>query len=412
MNKQIKLFMYGFIGLMCTIAIILPPIAPAAFTTKNTGWDGASDFFDLFIDDSRVSVSYIPLSLLGDLNDITDVIIIIGGNIPYFPEESQHLLNFVLKGGKVVLFEDKGYGRILTEPFGLNLGGILIDQEYHGRNPYQPKSLQEELILQNVTLNSHSVIFNHGVHVEQLFSPPNTNYYPLFPLEGSVWEDKNSDGKFYLDEEKCLDIPFVGGIIEYKENDGLFAVIGDSAFPTNDMISREENSEWLKEFLDLLMKEDNTRILFDESRKLWVPPTGGALVSYISVIILGIFHSPLIAFSFMIIMGGILAIRKNEEIINFGQRIKQPFDKKLRIPSQAFLQSAEEEIFSKYGKNSASSSLYRDLIVEELLELVETLTDAEKTYFEDSLRQRIFTFAEYEKHRYQIKKIKERIKED
>ena len=412
MNRQLKWFLYGSISLVVLITIIVPPIQPASYTTQNTEWDGVSTFINRFDNNLRISVTNVPMSLLGDLSDITDIIVIIGGNLPYYPEESRHLVNYVSNGGRAVLFEDKGYGRILTESFGLSLGGILIDQDFHGRNPYHTKTYQDEFHIQNIVMNPRTVIFNHVVRVEQTFVLPNTRYYPLFPLNGSVWEDKNNDGKFYQEGEKCHVTPFVGGILEYPDTGGVFAVIGDSALPTNDMISREENAEWLSEFINFLSRDGKTRVLFDESRKLWIPPTGKGLVSYISVIILGIFHSPLIAFSTMIILGGILAIRKNEEIIAFSQRLKKPFDNTSRTPSQAFLQSAEEEVFSKFGKSSSRSNLYRDLLIEELLEIAEKLTEDEKRYFENSLRQRIFTFADYEKHRYQIRQIKKKINEE
>ncbi len=412
MNIHMRKYLYVFSVLIGLLLILIPPLQPAAYTISNTHWSGASSFQSSFEGNHKITSTNIPLSLLGDLNQLTDIIIIIGGSLPYYPEESQKLLTFVSNGGILILFEDTGYGRILTEAFGLRLGGTLIDQDNHGPNPYLPKSVQPELQIQNTVINQHNVIFNHGVRVKQFYRLPNTLYRPLFPLEGFVWEDKDGDGKFHEEEERVTDDAYLGGILEFPNTNGLCIVIGDSAFPTNDMISREQNREWLLELVRLITQNDNKNVLFDESRKLWIPPSGIALISYVSIIILGIFHSPLIAFTALIILVGILAIRKNREIMEFTHRLKEPFDRKARIPTQAYLQSAEEEVFSSYGKKSSRSNLYRDLIVEELLEIEERLTHEEKRYFEDSLRQRIFTFADYEKHKYQIEQFKKNLNEE
>ena len=186
MNKQIRLLMYGCISLIGLVIIIVPPLLLASYSTQNTKWDGTSTFLDQFDNDLSISISKIPLSLLGDLNELADIIVIIGGNLPYYPEESQQLSNFVTEGGKVLLFEDNGYGEILTESFGLSLGGTLIDQDFHGHNPYHPKSTQNELQIKNFIMNPRTVVFNHAVRVEQTFILPNTRYYPLFPLAYSL----------------------------------------------------------------------------------------------------------------------------------------------------------------------------------------------------------------------------------
>ncbi len=337
-----------FLVVLGVILLLIPPLKPASYTIENTEWNGISQFNSLLQSfNLSTSETTIPLRLQGDISKITDIIIIVGGNLPYFVEESQYLYDFVAKGGQVVLFEDLGYGRVLSSAFGLRMGGILIDQDQHALNPFQPIVYQEVFTEQSLVFSRRNLVFNHAVRVSRSDYLVDSIYRPLFMLSGNIWEDRNYDGQFYNESERCSYQTAIGAMVIFPETGGSFTLIGDSAFPTNDMINREENKEWLSDLTKFISREGRSKVIFDESRKIWLIPTGKAIYSLLTVLIMGLFHSPLIAFITLVLIGGIFASKKNLAIIRFSEQLKQPFSQNDKIASYAYLQSEEEEVFGR-----------------------------------------------------------------
>ena len=222
-------------------------------------------------------------------------------------------------------------------------------------------------------------------------------------MNGEIWEDKNYDGHFYKESEKYSQVE-IGAMITFPETGGSFTLVGDSAFPTNDMIDREENKEFLSDLIEFISREGRTKVIFDESRKIWLIPTGKAIYSLLTVLIMGLFHSPLIAFITLVLIGGILATKKSQTIIRFTQQLKHPFSKNDKVASYAYLQSEEEEVFGRLVKTAAKVNVYRTLLIEEL-QKAPKLSDSEKRYFEHYLRARFFERNDYEKLSEQLKQI-------
>ena len=405
MNKRNQLIIL-FLVVLGMLFLFIPPLKAATHTIENKEWNGLSHFNSLLLTNNlSTSETTIPLRLLGDLTITTDIIIIVGGNLPYYVEESKYLLNFVVSGGRVVLFEDRGYGRSLTSAFGLRMGGILIDQDNHALNPHQPIVQQEMFVEQGIIFSSRNIVFNHAVRVTQSESLTDSIYRPLFSLFGNIWEDKNFDGQYYNESERCTQETAIGAMMVFPESEGSFTVIGDSSFPTNDMIDREENREWLLDLISFLSRGEKSRVLFDESRKIWVIPTGKAIYSLLTVFIMGLFHSPLIAFITLVLIGGIYATKRNQTILRFSKKLKGPFSDKGMIASYAYLQSEEEEVFGRLVKTASKTNVYRALLLEELQRYAPCLSENEKKYFEHYLRQRFFERNDYEKYSDELHQI-------
>ncbi|MFX0086977.1 MAG: hypothetical protein ACFFAU_15070 [Candidatus Hodarchaeota archaeon] len=378
------------------VIAILPPIQTAPFTLNNKNWDGISKFKELIQNNMKVADSSIPLRLTVDAMKY-DVIVIVGGNLPYFTEDSSYLYQYVKQGGNVMIFEDHGYARILTSAFGISLGGTVIDQDFHHMNPYQPVINQTNLSLSGYDLLSHQVIFNNAVRVQESRPLLNTTYFPLFNTHGNTWEDSNHDGKFYRENERVINQCFLGGLLDFNEG-GKLIVIGDSAFPTNDLIDQKENREMLSDLLALLASDGAKSAIFDESRKIWIPPTGKAAFGTVSVLIMGLFHSPVIAISIIIIIGGLIGIRKDEQIINNLQNLRKSFHPKQDIqPVAAFIQSEEEEELARLAKSQVISDLYRSLLADEIRSLHNKLNYSDKIELEYMLRQRYIDIRDYNK---------------
>ena len=405
MNKRNQLIILILIGIG-SVLLFIPPLKAATHTIENKEWNGLSEFNSLLQSNNlNTSETTAPLRLQGDLTLTTDIIIIVGGNLPYFAEESSYLLDYVVKGGRVVLFEDLGYGRSLTSAFGLKMGGKLIDQDNHALNPNQPEVQQDTFIEQRITFPTRSLVFNHPVRITKSESLTDSTYRPLFLLSGNVWEDRNFDGQYYEESERCDQEAAIGSMIIFPESGGSFTVIGDSSFPTNDMIHREENKEWLSDLIQFLTRGGKTQVLFDESRKIWLIPTGKALYSLVTVLIMGLFHSPLIAFITLVLVIGIFATRKNQSIINFSQQFKQQFSSGEMVASYAYLQSEEEEVFGRLVKTASKANVYRTLLLEQLQQNSTKLSINQKKYFEHYLRNRFFERTDYEKLSNKLKQI-------
>jgi len=378
------------------IFIVIPPIQPAPFTINNNNWDGLSELKELVELRMNIAESTIPLRLIGSTSNY-DVIIIVGGNLPYFSEDSNFLYHYVRKGGNVMLFEDHGYASILPSAFGISLGGTVIDQDFHHLNPYQPIINQSNMNIAGYELSNHQVVFNNavGVHVSRFII--NTTYYPLFETEGTTWEDSNRDGQFYRGVEKKNESCFLGATLDFNEG-GKFIIVGDSAFPTNDMINLNDNKPMITELLNLLVSEGAKSVLFDESRKIWIPPTGKAAIGILSVLIMGLFHSPIIAISVMIILGGFIGIKKEEQITGTLQKIRKGMQPKRELqPVAAFIQSEEEEELARLAKSEVISDLYRSLLADEIRSLPKGLTVLEKVELEYMLRQQYINVKDYDK---------------
>jgi len=373
------------------IILLIPPIQPASFTIENQRWDGLSKFKTLIEENKNIKVkeTTIPLRLLGEIE--TDIIIIVGGNLPYFTEESNYLREFVEMGGDVILFEDLGYARLLTSAFGLTMGGNIIaqDQDFHDKNPYLPLIDQLGIGFLEHNSTTYSLIFNKAVRVQISRSLENTRFQPLFATKGRVWEDQNFDGKFYRTNESVVEECYLGGILTFTNQGGNFIVIGDSAFPTNDMINQKDNQEWLSDLLSYLFSGGGKTVLFDESRKLWFPPTGKAAIGTLSVFIMSIFHSPLIAIVSVIVLGGIIAMRRTKQINkiagNFRKSLQPQVDTK---PIPAFLQSEEENEIARLTKRSVISDLYRVMLADEIHQSSSHMSPEMKVKYENYLRHR------------------------
>lgn len=378
------------------IIIIIPPIQPAPFTINNNNWDGLSEFKELVELQMNVTESTIPLRLIGGTSNY-DVIIIVGGNLPYFSEDSNFLYHYVRKGGNVILFEDHGYASILPSAFGISLGGTVIDNDSHLFNPYQPVINQPNINIAGYEISNQQVVFNKavGVHVSRLIA--NTTYYPLFKTEGATWEDSNRDGQFYRGIERRNEPCYLGAVLDFNEG-GKFVIVGDSAFPTNDLIDLNDNKPMITELLNLLVSDGAKSVLFDESRKIWIPPTGKAAIGILSVLIMGLFHSPIIAISVMIILGGFIGIKKEEQVTGFFQKIRQSWQPKQDLhPVAAFIQSEEEEELARLAKSEVISDLYRSLLADEIRSFPENLTVLEKVELEYMLRQQYINVKDYDK---------------
>ncbi|MHA2244708.1 MAG: DUF4350 domain-containing protein [Candidatus Hodarchaeales archaeon] len=375
------------IALIVFVIMVIPPFLTGPFTIENTNWDGLSEFKALIEENRSISVSQTttPLRLSGDIK--ADIIIIVGGNLPYFTEESNYLRQFVEAGGDVILFEDHGHARTLTSAFGISFGGTVIDQNYHDRNPFLPIVNQSGIGIPQYDSSSHTIVFNKGARVQKSRTIEETTYYSLFSTQGQTWEDQNHDGKFYREKESVVGCN-LGGILAF-ESGGNFIVIGDSAFPTNDMISQRDNQAWLSELISYLMVDGEKKVLFDESRKLWIPPTGKAAIGLVSVLIMGAFHSPLIAIISLIVLGGIIGMKREDHISNIAKSIRKSLQPDKDTKSiAAFLQSEEEDELARLTKRNALSELYRAVLADEIRQTAPNMSPSTKIEFENYLRQR------------------------
>ncbi|MHA2364662.1 MAG: hypothetical protein ACXAC7_11950 [Candidatus Hodarchaeales archaeon] len=302
----------------------IPNPAPPPLTTANSNWDGTSKMKILLKNDNnqiRSIISSPSIYFIG--NPKNTLIIVVGSNKPYFENEVNFFVNFVKEGGKLLLFEDNGYSRNIFEGFGFKLSQYpIVDSINYDKHPSLPV-LKSELI-DNQTFD---VQLNQPVGLI-----PDLNYlYDLFGnriilkelliTSNYTFEDYDSNGIYSEDIDSLTGITVLGYHLQIQ-NGGSLIAIGETQLPINDMIERKNNSQFILKLMNILDEDSHSStILFDESKKLWIP-IGPGLNNNINYFILFIFHSFQFLGIALIILGGIIFIIYRKELESIFREIK------------------------------------------------------------------------------------------
>ncbi|MFX1506392.1 MAG: hypothetical protein ACFFDC_09780, partial [Promethearchaeota archaeon] len=116
---------------------------------------------------------------------------------------------------------------------------------------------------------------------------------------------------------------------------------------------------------------------------------GKAAIGTSCVFFMSIFHSPLIAITLVIIIGGIIGMRRTKQI----NKLASSFRKSLQPqedtkPLPIFLQSEEENELARLTKRSVAPDLYRVMLADEIRQTSSNMSPIEKIKYENYLRYR------------------------
>lgn len=267
--SKMRFYYLGLLGLI--IALGFFPVPDPPYGSNNTGWQGTSTYRDSFEAQgylvSRLVLSP-SLSQIGDPS--THLVVVVGGHKPYLPNEIQFFLDFVLRGGHVLLYEDFGFGRTLATAFGMNLSrSPVVDTVSYQTHPHLlvPREVSGSIGEVSVVLNQPARVQILQDTLEDLNSP--YSLHPLLNTSAQTFEDLNLDGRFDQANDRPVGQSMVACQLSF-EGKGSFTVVGDAQLPTNDMVPQLDNELFLA-LLSSLYPARVTQVVFEDSHKLWLP---------------------------------------------------------------------------------------------------------------------------------------------
>ncbi|MEW5759380.1 MAG: DUF4350 domain-containing protein [Candidatus Thermoplasmatota archaeon] len=219
-------------------------------------WNGLSKFRNLILtngyETSAIISSPVILNKI-EKNELSDeAIVVIGVEKGYRNEERDAIIDFVSKGGSLLIADDFGHGNTIANYFGINFAGKKLRDVNYDKNPifvkinvkYKGKDYQ-------ILLNDPSAIDKGG------------NYEIIANASKYAWLDENKDDIRDIDE-KMLSYSVVVFYHPYKSS-GRLIFVSDPGLFINNMLNRYDNENFALALVKLLLPNGG-KIIFDESR--------------------------------------------------------------------------------------------------------------------------------------------------
>ncbi|MBM4249286.1 MAG: DUF4350 domain-containing protein [Euryarchaeota archaeon] len=178
------------------------------------------------------------------------LLVVIGVERPYLPQEVDTIDDFVARGGFLLLADDFGYGNSLAQRFGLS---------FYGRRLYSSSFEHNSAFVRvNDTIGgaSYEVLLDRPTALERIATPQ-----VLAWTHPDTWMDENGNGERDFDEESGA-LPVVGFA---GHGDGYVLAVSDPGLFINDLWGRAGNAEYV---MALLRDRFPTarEVVFDETR--------------------------------------------------------------------------------------------------------------------------------------------------
>jgi len=217
-------------------------------------WNDLSDF-RLALDDAGYNTSsVISTPLLLNYSEgyygYEKVLAIIGVERPYLAQEVDSIVDFVNRGGFLLLADDFGYGNGLATRLGVSFFGRRLYSPSYDRNP--------AFVQMNATVD--------GVGYEVLLDKP-TALERVAPnqvrasTDVDTWLDENGNGERDIDEGSSSQ--HIVALVSYGEGSAL--VVSDPGLFINDMWGRADNAAFVKALITRYFPGARD-FIFDESR--------------------------------------------------------------------------------------------------------------------------------------------------
>lgn len=249
--------------------------APAPLSAGNSGWDGASEALAVMEESHSVDlILSSPIMLKYEGEPRRTLYVALGPQRKYTEEEVSALVDFVERGGRVLLADDTGAVNPFTERFGIKVTGYPVYDQYYIRNP------SFLLVEVNVAVFSGVVLLDGPSTVESRYAIP----WARTSQEG--WIDFNRNG---IRDPDSSPLEVTGSyplMVEYNplfhqnRSAGDILVIADSSLFMNDILPRANNTPFLKAIISYLLPEGG-KILLDESLHSATDPTHALLKAFL-----------------------------------------------------------------------------------------------------------------------------------
>lgn len=223
----------------------------ASYSTTNPFWNGIGKFTSVYQTDNLFALS--DLSGLGE----GSTLLVVGPTVNYTSDDAAPILDYLERGGKVVIMDDYGSGNTLLEaldaPISLDQRPLCQDNDYYVRASFP--------LISNFTpdsqITANTIVLNHPV--------------PLNLTESAtIVATTSSFGWLDLDDDSTLgwtehfDVYTVMASAQY--GNGQLVVIGDPDIITNGMIERSGNKLLMSDLLK------NSEVYIDMTHGHEVPP--------------------------------------------------------------------------------------------------------------------------------------------
>ena len=180
------------------------------------------------------------------------VLVVIGVERPYLAQEVDTIVDFVFRGGFLLLADDFGYGNGLAEQFGVTFYGRRLFSSSYDRNP--------AFVRVNATVDNigYEVLLDRPSALERV--APSQVRASTSALADS-WLDENGNGERDIDEESAVQ-PVVA-LVGFGE--GAVLLVSDPGLFINDMWGRADNAGFVKALMQRHFPGARD-VIFDESR--------------------------------------------------------------------------------------------------------------------------------------------------
>jgi len=289
-------------------------------------WNGLSAFREtLEEEDYEVSTIISNPLILNEVDRPADSLYIcMGAEKGYDALESDAIIGFVNRGGKVLIADDYGDSNSISRGLGVGFTGHRIwskDYDYnlsfikiHAEVPqtwFGNANNQIGSEEYTVLLNEPTTLKLLGT-VHKFFLEPEV----VFNTSKESYEDTNDNGK--IDSFGNLDtygeLP-IGSSLESKGREGGIIFFSDSSFCINDMWEREDNANFTLALVEAFIGSDGT-VIFDESRHIQSTPIANSVYNMENVYIYVLLQTDqllgfVIALAFLNLFGLVYALTKH-----------------------------------------------------------------------------------------------------
>jgi len=247
------------VGVSVVLLYLLYPSILADFSDRDRSlsaysndWDDLSEFRTALED--RGYTTHGIIATPGILREVREpertLLVIVGVETPYSYDDIRSIVDFVDKGGSLILADDYGYGDDLSNEFGIT---------FHRYRMWDPSYVTNTSLLNidlalpdiNGTSRTYEVLFNDPTAIES-----NQQGTTLGFTSNESFLDVNGNG--------AIDVQDQPGPFEVVTLKGRMVFIGDPSIFINEMWTQLDNDIFLLALVDFLLPTGGT-VLFDES---------------------------------------------------------------------------------------------------------------------------------------------------
>lgn len=274
MRKKIVVTLGTIPLLLIILAFILNPILNELNERKpqlsaySNDWNGLSKLrnnIEKKYDTSCIISS--PLILNETKNAERSLLLVIGVEKKYDDSEVRAIIDFVGKGGKVIIADDFGFANTISKVYGIEFyDKRLYDINYEGNTSFVKISA-------NMSFGNYSLLLDRPTALKKYKGNETKKLtYTVSPKnqtnalsDKQSWIDENDDGAIDYTERLTEPVPIIIHVEKLEEPYGSIVFIADSSIFINEMWEKGDNAEFAKDLINHLLPKGG-KIIFDESR--------------------------------------------------------------------------------------------------------------------------------------------------